>query len=378
MIQAMLAIAPQHRYALYPSFGDFFFDARMPSENPYGGGAQNYAPRHLSRESAGEFWNQPGLEAAIGNPDIVHSNNFWTPLQLRSSRLIYTLYDLGFAITPDWTTESNRIGCFEGIFRSSVEADWVIAISESSRAHYLQTFPHFPADRIRVVSPCSRFSDPSSSGTRPQTVHGLTAGEFWLSVGTIEPRKNQHMLAKAYARYLDAGGRAMPLVLAGGKGWLMDDFQEYLVELGISDRVILTGYVSDDELIWLYQNCYANLYPSLFEGFGLPVLEGMQFGAATICSNTTSMPEVAGNAAIQLSPHDIEAWSQNMLELAADDAKRRSWSAAARQRAEQFSWKRSAATLLEIYEEAARSPKRAELNQAGSHINEPARAENVG
>ncbi len=109
----------------------------------------------------------------------------------------------------------------------------------------------------------------------------------------------------------------MPLVLAGGKGWLMEDFRASQL-LGLEADIVLTGYVSDDELVWLYRNCYANLYPSLFEGFGLPVLEGMQFGAATIASSATSIPEVAGDAAILLPPEDTEGWAQAMLGLAAN------------------------------------------------------------
>jgi glycosyltransferase involved in cell wall biosynthesis len=374
MIQAMLAIAPQHRYALYPSFGDFFFDAKMPVSNPYRGEHASYGPRHLARETARAFWNQADLDAALGHPDIVHSNNFWTPVQLASSRLIYTLYDIGFVVNPEWTTEANRIGCFEGVFRSSVAADWVVAISEYSRADYLKLFPHFPSDRVRVVHPCSRFADSTQLGSPPAAAKPLGAGGYWLSVGTIEPRKNQRMLVQAYARYLEAGGRPLPLVLAGGKGWLMENFQDYLVKLGISDRVILTGYVSDNELIWLYRNCYANLYPSVFEGFGLPVLEGMQFGAPTLSSNTTSMPEVAGDAAMLLTPHDHQAWTQAMLDLASDQDNRQRLGLAARARATQFNWERSAATMLAIYEEATRSPKRADTNQTTSHTSGPARA----
>jgi len=88
MIKAMLAIAPQHHYALYPSFGDFFFDAKMPVLNPYSGEHVNYGPRHLTRETARAFWNQAELEVALGHPDIIHANNFWTPVQIASSRLI--------------------------------------------------------------------------------------------------------------------------------------------------------------------------------------------------------------------------------------------------------------------------------------------------
>lgn len=358
MVQAMLEIAPQHRYALYPSFGDFYFDALMPIRNPYSGRDTHYGPRHLSRETARAFWTGSDVEASLGNPDVVHANNFWCPAQLATSRLIYTFYDMGFAVNPAWTTEANRVGCFDGVFRSAMAADWVVAISEASRAHYLSVFPHFPQERVRVIYPCSRFVDSTAEGKRPKALGDMPVGGYWLNVGTIEPRKNQRRLVEAYARYLALGGAPMPLVLGGGKGWLMEDFQRHLDDLGIADQVVMTGYVSDEELIWLYRNCYANLYPSLFEGFGLPVLEGMQFGAATLTSRSTSIPEVAGNAAILLTPEDMEGWAQAMLHLSRHPAERANMCAASREQAARFDWKQSAASLLQLYEEASASPKR--------------------
>ncbi len=361
MIQAMLELAPEQRFTLLPSFGDFYFDALMPVINPYSGKNVQYGPRHLSRENARTFWNGTEAEALLGKPDIIHSNNFWCPAQPLSSRLIYTFYDMGFVIDPGWTTEANRVGCFEGVFRSAMLADWVVAISEASKAHYLSVFPYFPKDRIRVIFPCSRFGDSSAMGTRPNSLKNIPEGGFWLNVGTIEPRKNQRRLVEAYSGYLAKGGSSMPLVLAGGTGWLMDDFKQYLMELGIADSVIMTGYVSDEELIWLYRNCYANLYPSLFEGFGLPVLEGMQFGAPTLTSNAASLPEVAGKAAILLAPEDVNAWTQAMLQLSANRADRDYLGTLALEQAASFDWKRSAASLLDLYQEAAGSPKRSFL-----------------
>lgn len=358
IIQAMLELAPEHSYSLFPSFGDFYFDALMPIVNPYSGRNVHYGPRHTSRETARVFWSGGEVENAVGRADIVHANNFWCPTQLVSSRLIYTFYDMSFTVEPAWATEANRVGCFDGVFRSAMAADWVIAISEASRAHYLSVFPHFPEDRIRVIYPCSRFVDPSAQGKRPKAIENIPAGGYWLSVGTIEPRKNQRRLVEAYARYLAQGGVPMPLVLAGGKGWLMEDFQKHLSELGIDAKVVMTGYVSDDELIWLYRNCYANLYPSLFEGFGLPVLEGMQFGAPTLASNSTSIPEVTGDAAILLAPKDTEGWAQTMLKLARNKLDRDRLSAAALEQAKRFDWKHSAAALLQLYEEALVLPKR--------------------
>jgi glycosyltransferase involved in cell wall biosynthesis len=358
LIKAMLELAPEHRYALFPSFGDFYFDALMPVLSPYSGRNAQYGPRHLSRETARKFWTGSDLESALEHPDVIHANNFWCPTQLASSRLIYTFYDMGFAVEPSWTTEANRVGCFDGVFRSAMAADWVVAISEASRAHYLSVFPHFPEERIRVIYPCSRFADSYIKGKRPKALDAISTGSFWLNVGTIEPRKNQRRLVEAYARYLTLGGAPMPLVLAGGKGWLMEDFQKHLTELGVDGQIVMTGYVSDDELVWLYRNCYANLYPSLFEGFGLPVLEGMQFGAPTLTSNATSIPEVAGRAAILLAPEDTEGWAQAMLRLAKNRVERDQLSAAALLQAARFNWQASATALLQLYEEALASPKR--------------------
>lgn len=361
LIQCLLKLSPEHRYSLFPSFGDFYFNHYMPLKNPYAGKQVHYGPRHLVREMAHEFWNSEAVEQAIGCPDIVHSNNFWCPIGMKTSRMIYTLYDMGFIVDPSWTTETNRVGCFDGVFRASLAADWIVAISDASRQHFLNTFPYYPEDRVRVIYPCSRFIDGQAVGTRPKCLNDIPAGRFWLSVGTIEPRKNQRQLVEVYARYLASGNVPMKLVLAGRDGWLMDDFQSYLASLGVADDVVITGFVSDDELIWLYRNCFANLYPSFFEGFGLPVLEGMQYGAPTLASNTTSLPEIVGDAAISLDPNDKDAWVNAMISLSQDEAARQRLSHAARVQATSFDWKRSANTLLQLYDEALATPKRGVL-----------------
>jgi glycosyltransferase involved in cell wall biosynthesis len=359
MIRAMMASAPGHRYHLYPDFGDFYFDREVSNTFAGTGVAIGFGPHHLTRESAARFWNSPDVDAALSHPSIIHANNFWCPVQTFRGRVVYTLYDLGFLAQPWWTTEDNRIGCMEGVFRAAVAADWIIAISNASRAHFLSVFPGFAADRVRVIHPCSRFGDPHRQGTRPAGAGSIEAGRFWLNVGTIEPRKNQKRLVEAYAGYLASGGEPMPLVLAGGKGWLMDDFRRYLDELGLAEKIVTTGYVDDGELIWLYRNCYANLYPSLFEGFGLPVLEGMQYGAPTICSNTSSLPEVAGEAAWLLDPERPQDWTSAMLRLLRDPPTRLRLSQLARERAATFDWRTSAGRLLALYEEAVDAPKRA-------------------
>lgn len=360
MIQSLLDIS-KHKYSLYPSFGDFYFDALMPIKSIYSGQNVNYGPRHISKEQARKFWDKIEIETLLGNPNIVHANNFWCPIQFNSTRIIYTFYDMGFVIDPSWTTEANRIGCFNGVFRSAIAADWIVAISEASKKHYLNIFPHFSEKHIKVIYPCSRFFDHNIKEQRPKALRKIDKDKFWLNVGTIEPRKNQKTLIEAYLQYLNLGGKQYPLVLAGGKGWLMEDFKQYIEKLGIEDKILIIGYVSDKELIWLYRNCYANLYPSLFEGFGLPVLEGMQFGAATLASETSSIPEITEDSAILIKPKEIDEWAENMFLLSQYPEKRNKLRETAKKQAAKFKWRKSAEALLELYEEAEASPKRAEL-----------------
>jgi len=359
MIAGMLRLAPQHAYLLLRNFGDFFFDPDIQHLKHYSGRNVSYAPGIDDRGQVINLWRSPDLGGKFSGVDILHANNFWCPRQQLSARLVYTLYDIGFIEEPSWTTEVNRVGCFAGVFNAAVAADFVIAISKFSRRHFLSIFPHFPPDRIEVVYPCSKFIDLDSQGARPTSCAGVEPGKFWLTVGTIEPRKNQERLLRAYSRYLAAGGAPYPLVLAGGTGWLMEDFKARIAELGLTDRVILTGYVTDDELIWLYRNCYANVYVSLFEGFGLPVLEGMQFGAATIASNVTSIPEITADAAALVDPLNEASIADAMLDLGKKSQLRLLLSDLGRQRAAQFKWADSVRQTLDVYARVLEMPKRA-------------------
>lgn len=347
-------------YMLFQDFGDFWFNENKSNCSIFSGPKVSRGIVFKDRHLCAEYWNDPALDLQLGDLDIIHSNNFWCPEQLIRPRLIYTLYDLGFIDHPEWTTEENRLGCFGGVYRSSLYADFVVCISEFSRKKYLEYFPHFPKERTGVVYPTSRFERITGQGVRPAVLQGIRNKGFWLCVSTIEPRKNQIMLLDTYKRYLEESEAKLPIIFAGSKGWLMDDFIIKIKERGLEQKVFLTGYVSDEELVWLYKNCFGNLYPALYEGFGLPVLEGMQFGAPTVCCNTTSLLEVAGEGAIQLDPLEVTAWKQTMLKLETSKEERLTWAKKGPIQAGKFSSSHSVKACLECYRRSLRMGKRIE------------------
>lgn len=359
LIQALTGVDRENEYLLYPHFGTSFWDPTGKKST------RTIDSRNVSRIVIGNdfyesqrFWKQfpERGEEMLGNPDIVHANNFSCPRELRRANVVYTLYDMSFVTYPEFTSERNRWTCFEGVFNASCYADFVVAISHYSRENFLEIFPHYPSDRVRVVHLGSRF--PSMAGDlRCAAVPGLVPDRFWLAVGTVEPRKNVRQMLRAYTALLGRNEGDLPLVLAGGKGWLEDDLEGFIATLGIREHVRILGYVSDEELSWLYKNCFAFIYPSLFEGFGLPVLEALSFGAAVVTSNATSLPEVAGDAACYVDPLKEETITAAMSRLRNDGDYRIELKRRAKTQAEKFSWKGCAAEVLDIYEEVVQRPK---------------------
>jgi len=353
LIRHLALIDRENEFLLLPAVGDHFWDPAGPRQTC---SIRQSNFRRLSTgrtfEEAQQLWRLPAdiLEARLGHPDIIHFNNFFCPYQLRSARCVFTLHDLAFLSHPEWTTEENRVSCFAGVFRAAGSADLIVAVSHYSREQFLQTFPHYPPERVEVVYPGSRFLDISGDGIRPH--ESLRPANYWLSVGTLEPRKNHRRLLAAYRR-LRSIEPGMPLVIAGAEGWLLEE----LGDLRPDRDLMLLGYVRDEELLWLYDNCYAFLYPSLFEGFGMPVAEAMSRGAAILTSSTTSLPEVAGDAALLVDPFDEEAIFAGMHRLLSEPSLRDRLRGAAMSRARQFSWTSSAARMVDLYSKVARLPR---------------------
>jgi glycosyltransferase involved in cell wall biosynthesis len=185
--------------------------------------------------------------------------------------------------------------------------------------------------------------------------------EFILFVGTIEPRKNLLTLVRAFEEILRQTPLRPQLVIVGREGWLNDDLHSFIERSGIKDRLLLTGYVPEQELAALYSSCSLCVYPSLYEGFGLPPLEAMACGAPVITSNIPTIVETVAASARLVSPTDTRALASAIIELLSDKGERSRLSTAGRARAAQFSWEKTARQTMDVYREALKRKKRVKL-----------------
>jgi ubiquinone/menaquinone biosynthesis C-methylase UbiE len=192
---------------------------------------------------------------------------------------------------------------------------------------------------------------------------------FILFVGSLEPRKNLKTLLQAYATYVTRQAGKELLVVAGGKGWLNDDLSQVAAELGIAERVKFLGYVQEADLRVLYSAAKLFVYPSIYEGFGLPPLEAMACGAPVITSKTSALPEVVGDAALLIDPYNSEELCQAMQRVLCDDDLRMRMRRQSLARAKLFSWEQTAEQTLAVYEEVCpERPKEARMVKIGRKI----------
>jgi glycosyltransferase involved in cell wall biosynthesis len=352
LLDGLLSIDNGLEITKLTSFGDFYHDPTQVIADTCNSREVKYGPRFLRRERASEYWLDKSKGGGfLDEYDVVHANSFWCPPWPIRGKLIYTLYDMSFIEHPEWSTRKNRKGCLEGIRRAKMFATKFVAISEATRISFLRHFPSVDPDRVKVIYPGSRYTIMTSDKKlkKPRNTFFSKESLFFLTTGTIEPRKNHNFLIRVYECYRDRGGQAISLVIAGKQGWLMDGFRKRVMRSRWARDIHLLGYTSDEELAWLYRNCIANLYPSLYEGFGLPVLEGMSMGACTLSSDRTSMPEIVGAAGILLSPEDTEAWIEALNQVTSNTVYRSQLKSLALKQSAKFTWQESSSKIFALY-----------------------------
>jgi len=293
------------------------------------------------------------------NADIFHSPFYKVPdhiLAIKGKTIFVTSYDLIPILFPQYFEEdaSHLIG---SLLDSITRDTWVLCISNSTRNDLLNYLGDKvdPAKVIVTHLAASALFYPNKDTEFKRQIKEKykipTDMPYLLSLCTLEPRKNIEQVIKAFVEICEVEGITdLQLVLVGTKGWKFEKIFETLdYAKEFHDRIIITGYVNDGHLSAIYSDALAFIYPSFYEGFGLPPLEAMQCGVPVITSNTSSLPEVIGNAGIMVEPKDTDALCQAILDIYNSQTLRAKMSLAGIDRARQFSWKKCASLTADAY-----------------------------
>ena len=283
--------------------------------------------------------------------DLLHQPCFSAPL-LYPGKVVVTCHDLISMFFPENIPLVSRLFYSKWEPFSYRKAAKIIAISEHTKKD-LRAFLQIPEEKIRVIplAASSDFRPIKSQKTlkKIQKKYG-TGPNYILDVGTLEPRKNLSFLLRAYALAVREGAN-VNLVITGKKGWYYEGLFKLVDDLNLKNKVIFTGYVSEKDLPALYSGAKAFVFPSLYEGFGLPILEAMACGTPVISSNTSSMPEVIGQAGILISPKDERVWAQNIIKILRDRGLAQTLSQMGIRQAKKFSWEETAQKTIAVYKE---------------------------
>ena len=305
------------------------------------------------RRLARILWEQIAwpVMASRQDLDLVHGMAFATPLLTRKPSVV-TVFDLSFIYFPERYPRLQRQYLRVQTARSCANARRVITISASGKQD-VHSYFDIPLEQIDVVVPGV---DPIYRPLPPEQVQDFRTlkgiqEQIILHVGTLQPRKNISQLLEAMVM-LDVGD--CQLVLVGGKGWYYDEIFARVVDLGLENRIRFTGYVPDAELPLWYNAASMLVFPSVYEGFGLPIVEAMACGTPVVAANSSSIPEAGGPAALYYKPDDVDEMVEYMTLILEDIEKAADLREKGLEHAQQFSWQRAGQDTAEVYKKALR------------------------
>lgn len=348
MIKALTRLDGKNEYRLFVAGrGGPFGQAYWPS---------NVRLRivHLSQRNLTRIWQRLCLplpvEVFTGPLDIFYSPDFVLPPVWRA-RTLLTVHDLSFVRYPQTVDPHLHRYLNVAVPRSVRRADHILADSQNTARDLIELWS-VPPEKVSVLYSGVEFHfrpvTDEAELARVRKRYGLPQ-HFILSVGTLQPRKNYERLIQAFSQLrATTEDRPYHLVVAGGKGWLYESIFDYVRELGLEEEVLFAGFVADEDLPALYNLADLFAFPSLYEGFGLPALEAMACGTPVVCSDASSLPEVAGDAALLVDPLDVEGWVEAMERALREEELRRELVARGLAQARRFTWERAAGELLEI------------------------------
>lgn len=283
-------------------------------------------------------------------PDIFHGTNF-TYVPVARGKTIITIHDLAYMRYPETTSERIYKHHSRWVPYSARQCDRIIGISECTKRDIVELL-NVPEEKVDVIylAADEKFKPMPAATISPILEKYRLPERYILFVGTLEPRKNLVGLLKTYLLLKRNFDYFVKLVVVGAKGWKYSPIFDWIEQNGLQDDIIFTGFIEDDDLIAVYNGATVFVMPSIYEGFGLPILEAMNCGVPVIGSNVSSIPEVIGEDGILVAPDDHETWAIEIHKFISNDSYRQAYSVKSLERAREFSWRRTAFETKLVYE----------------------------
>lgn len=289
-----------------------------------------------------------------GKRNVTHFCNYVIPFGVKGKKVV-TIHDLAFREYPETIRKRTMIMLKMNLHKTLKRAD-AIAVDSMFTKKELLKYYNISENKIYVV-PCGIEKEKYEYKRNTENVKKKfdIKGEFFLYLGTLEPRKNITRLIKAYHEFYEKNAttsseRLPNLVIAGGKGWMYDEIYTIVEKLQLGRKVIFTDYVSEEEKIALMQGALAFCFPSLYEGFGLPPMEAMACGTPVITSNTSSLDEVVGNAALKVNPKEISEIANAMTKMYVNESVRYDYIEKGKKQIEKYTWENASKALYKVFE----------------------------
>jgi len=319
-------------------------------------------PSIRTRRTARNPFIRLGFDLAMkvrqDRPNLLHVQ-YTAPIGC-TTPVVVSVHDVSFLEHPEYFTRDRAWQLQWTVRRTVNRAAKILTGTEFSRRSILKVYGDLEEDKVVVVpnAAASEFRPIAREAAAAAVRERFSIGApFILSVGDLQPRKNHIGLIRAFARLAAAYPQLKHnLVMAGKPTWFADRVREAARDSGVSDRIQFFGFVSDDDLLQLYNACDVLVFPSFYEGFGLPALEAMACGRSVVCSNTTALPEVVDGAAILFDPYRIDEITRAISDLLLDAELRTRMERLGLQRAAHFSWQKTAEKTLEVFREVAEQP----------------------
>lgn len=351
LVHALAHTPDKHNYRLFVAGASAQTLPSPPAKNFV------WKPTPVNNRWLARLWHKGRIplpiESFIGNVDLYHATDFVLPPSRKSTRTILTVHDLSYIRTPE--TASPRLQRYleTVVPRSIQKADHILADSTATQSDIVSVYGVEPEKITVLLSGVGQQFEPVRDTERLASVrrkYQIGEKPFVFAIGTVQPRKNYARLTQAIAQ-LHRNGHDVDLVIAGGKGWLEDELYKTIDMLGLQQRVHLIGYADELDIPALYSASICSAFVSLYEGFGLPILESMACGTPVITSNISSMPEVAGHAAITVDPTNVNAISDGIERIITETRYRDELTQRGFSHIQQFTWEKSVQTLLNVYDQ---------------------------